>query len=280
MTDGPRTTEEEVKAGLTRDGFLAPELNGFRQVIIESNPLWFDYARRLNRVAVALWLDDPVSEPGVAINSPEPVAVRLFARAMNSFQGAVILLERGMTMEAGGLARAVYETAFWIGYLSKSPAEAIEHFEVDDLTGLRGRLRALSRQHADDPALMATIKVRLREVDALLEGRSKPLRIDEVAERAGFSDFFASHRVLSGMAAHASVASISHYLNIHGDGTAGHAIGPDVAGLPEKITHCCRALLMATDAYARICHGGSPPALIALTMEMWSLVQSTDYPQS
>src|SRR5690606_36598191 len=93
-------TDETVSDDMAIDGFLSPMLHDYIPNIIEAHPAWFDFARRLNRRIVSMWLQHPITTEGLLPLDPEPLAVRLMARAMDSLQGAVLLLERGMTVEA------------------------------------------------------------------------------------------------------------------------------------------------------------------------------------
>lgn len=96
-------TEDEVSTEMSRDGFLSPLLDTYKSSIIDAHAEWFDFARRLNQTVVKMWLGHPITTEGQLPNDPEPLAVRLMARSMDGFQAAVIVLERGMTVEAGRL---------------------------------------------------------------------------------------------------------------------------------------------------------------------------------
>ena len=53
------------------------------------------------------------------------VVLLLFARGISSFQGAVLMIERGMSVEALTLARSCPETSFYLAAIVRNPA-AIE----------------------------------------------------------------------------------------------------------------------------------------------------------
>lgn len=268
----PRPTDKEISAGIGRDGFLCEELEAYRPTVVALHGAWFDFAHRLNQMALKAWLSHPITDPGKFTDDAEPVSVRLHARAMDSFQGAYLLLQRGMVVEAGTLNRSTYEAAVWLGYLAKSPAEAAEAFRTDDLHGHRGRLTAALKREPDK-GTQERARAALAEIDVELKGRGKKLDIETVAERADLGAFYPRLRGLSGTAAHASGASLMQYIQIYTDGTGRHVIGPDIDGIPVQMAHCCQALALATDAFIKL---NTDPqhkiSLRALVTELGSLI--------
>lgn len=86
---------EMVADQMAKDGFLSPLLHDYIPNIVSEHPDWFDYVRRLNAVVMTMWKDHPITTAGQLPMDREPLAVRLLARALSSFQGAILMLERG-----------------------------------------------------------------------------------------------------------------------------------------------------------------------------------------
>lgn len=58
-------TDETVSDEMAIDGFLSPMLHDYIPNIIEAHPAWFDFARRLNRRIVSMWLQHPITTEGL-----------------------------------------------------------------------------------------------------------------------------------------------------------------------------------------------------------------------
>lgn len=263
-------TDEIVSDDMAIDGFLSPMLHHYIPNIIDAHPAWFDFARRLNRRIVSMWLQHPITTEGLLPLDPEPLAVRLMARAMDSFQGAVLLLERGMTVEAGTLARNVYETGFWLAYIREHPKAATKQFKAEELAAKISRQNAYKEMFSRNPERLAEIEatlVKLRRERGDTE--IKKLQIPTLAERGKAKDFYIYYKVLCGSSAHASVLSTDHYLNIFDDDTVGHTTGPDIAGIDRKLAFSCHALLLSALAFAGFTEADACADLLTLTEEFY-----------
>lgn len=56
-------TIESVADDMSGDGFQSPLLDQFIPNIVAAHPEWFNYARRLNRVAMTMWSNHPSAWP-------------------------------------------------------------------------------------------------------------------------------------------------------------------------------------------------------------------------
>ena len=243
--------DKAVEADMVANGFLSPLLNHYRSSVIEAHPDWFDLANRFNRLAMSVWLDHPISRKGLSINNPEPLTVRLMARAISGFEGAIILLERGMTVEAGTLVRSLYETGFWISYILHHEIAAVKFFKLDELRGKEGRFRAFEKLFATDENKLAEIRATLVKLRGELRGEPKSPSIEAIATMGGVGNHYANYKVLCGASAHASVTSTGHYLELYDDDTVGHVIGPDIAGTGRMVAFAIHGLIVAFLAFAQ-----------------------------
>lgn len=261
-------TEDSVADGMSIDGFLSPLLHQFIPNIVAAHPEWFDYARRLNAVVMKMWKYHPITAAGQLPMDQEPLAVRLAARSMSSFQGAILMLERGMVIEAGTLARSNYETGFWLSYLRDHPVAAIKHFEIDEIHSAIGRHEGYLKLYADNPERTVSVNAALAKLRATKNKTTlKKLGMEALAKAGDCGDFYTFYRVLCGTSAHASVRSTDYYLKLFPDQTLGHEFGPDIEGIPQQAAFNCHAMLLCALSFAHITEAGDAQALHDLTVE-------------
>lgn len=246
-------TEDSIAEDMTKFGFLSAKLDDAAHAIVRVHAPWFHLCDRINELAVAAWINHPIDKAGQATTDPEPLAVRLMARAISGFEGAVILLRRGMTVEAGTLARGVYESGFWLAYIFKNAPEAIHWFKIDEDHGKKGRLVEFAALYANNEKLLPDIQASLEEVTKRLEGKPKrPLSPKQIAERANIVNYYAYYKRLCGSSAHASILSTDHYLTFFADGTVGHELGPDMEGIDRMLAFAAHAVILSLTAFSLI----------------------------
>jgi Family of unknown function (DUF5677) len=98
---------------LETDGYLSPDINNWVTQHRAEHGSWFALADRLNRAAQRLMLAIVPNGDRQAL-----LVLLFYVRALSSFQGALILAEHGMTVEARTLARSCLESSFYLGAVS------------------------------------------------------------------------------------------------------------------------------------------------------------------
>jgi hypothetical protein len=94
------------------DGFLSPDLADWTTATRDQYKDWFELVDDLNREAMkVLYAVNPS-----LTNNRELIASLLYRRALQSFQGAVLMIECGMISDALSLVRTCAETAFVMGW--------------------------------------------------------------------------------------------------------------------------------------------------------------------
>lgn len=251
MTDTPGWVDD-LESAFRRDGFLAEEMSGAVAFIKRGYELEFKYARRLNRLAQALYGAVAPMIHHRRIKDPICLGVQFMPRALSNFQGAAILLERGMLVEARTLIRSVFEVAFWILYLAKKPDDAVEHLMSRSLHSQRAvdgvALRYLNLDDDDRAQLKA--RHRMAKTKA-----GKVMEVQDIADASGYGEFYLHYSELSGGAAHGSLKSIGGYLAVDHEGTpSGHQIGPEYeqVGTVAKLSFqamllCIEGMRLLTD---------------------------------
>lgn len=213
-----RLLEQSMRA----DGFLSPLLAVDAASQTEPHREWFAVAQDLNRLSLMLWQD--TEGRGIWLG-PDALVARLIARSNDTFAGAVILAERGLTVESQNLSRVIYECAFWIGYFIKDRETAAEALMEDDQ--------------------FSRVRLGFEPLNGR-QGKGKrapqPQRLSELAEMGDDYQFYSA---LCGIAGHASVSSLGHYGAGHEDGSFGLSFGPDTDGMPRALWFAIRAQMVA-----------------------------------
>jgi hypothetical protein len=238
---------------IRRDGFLSEAWDFMLPSLREMHAALFDFAERTNRVGQRIMNSADVVCVGRTTHDPVAVASRLLIRSLSAFQGALILVERGMAVEPLTLIRGAYENALWLGFLRASPAEAVEALLLEERRSQRGRDKAILAQFKAfaglDNAVRARLEARVLAADFALKGKPK-VSLAHVARRGDFNDFYPYFKQLSSGAAHASLHSLSKHLDMNPDGTwSGHVTGPDSEGMREALLLGCHALLVNLAAF-------------------------------
>lgn len=253
-------TEREFVAALKADGFMTPLLDVARPQSVEQNKAWFDHAKALNNEGLRTLERREEAVVGKTTHHPISIATRLMMRGMNSFQGAIRLLEYGMAVEGNVLVRGLYEIAFWLGFLYVQPEKAVGEIRDDELRSQKSRTAYYIRQvEAGSLAVPDDLLENLKEMhsnhSAALKGK-KQLNSEDLARSGKLSAYYETYKHLSAASAHVSLNSLHNYLKVHSDGTYdGHIWGPDPEGVAEALSLSCVGIGVSLAHYAMIVSG-------------------------
>lgn len=256
---------------IRRDGFLSPAIERLRPTLRDLHSTWFDLAERSNRTGQRIMNSAEQACVGRTIQDPICVATRLLIRSLSAFQGAFILAERGMAIEALTLIRGLYENALWLGFLHRAPVEAGEMLIVEEWRSQRGRDKALLAQFAragwTDQGLKTALEARVAAAERALKGKPK-LTVEDLAEKGDSADYYPYFKQLSSGSAHPSLHSLSKHLNLNPDGTwSGHVTGPDGEGMLQALTLGVHALLANLAAFNGVWPRGDGAADVTALLE-------------
>lgn len=240
-------TEQGFKDAFREHGFLSPYVEEAVPAYVRQHAEWFAHAEAMNRAGLDAFYRRDNEIVGLSSHHPVSLSVRMTFRALSAFQGALILYRRGMVQEGDTLARNVYETAFWLGYLHKDGPAAARAFLNDERKSQMARARYYLEQFANgayDPNPM--IEVQLREQVAELKAKitkADDVPVQEVARRSGLYGYYETYKHLSAGSAHNSLNSLHRYLNRNPDGSYdGHTVGPDPDSLVDALPILCIGL--------------------------------------
>jgi hypothetical protein len=239
------------------DGFLSADMGSTITSHRSQYQRSFDLAGRLNIVCQRIMLSAPVSTE----NQRELTAILLFARALSSFQGAVLMAEQGMPIEARTLARSCLESAFFLGAVANNP-NFLPKLGGADAAYERNKVRWMREASVSDaiesltPEHRRKLEEHFDKVDRLIaereaaQDRIAHLKI-EAAAREGqmFGIYESLYRDLSHRAAHPTLKSLTQHAQMDAQGNVvGLRFGPDTRETGETIYCAMSALLAATAA--------------------------------
>lgn len=246
-----------VEAAFKQFGFLCPDISPIRHHYRRVMGDWFGLAEQLNELGQRAYVESSTLLPGRPVRDRISLVLQMMPRCLGAFQAAIVLSERGAGLEAQSLVRAIFETAFWMGYVCNDPDNAIPHLERDTLYGEIGLYEAAERHlRGLDSDTLAECKSRLAEFRSRFEELPRVPPVEELARRAGYGPCYFFYKDLSGAAIHLSMKTIDPFLNYDENGVViGHQIGPDDKGVGKAVWLGCRAIALAVDALNRTVPG-------------------------
>ncbi|KEQ53391.1 DUF5677 domain-containing protein [Sphingobium chlorophenolicum] len=241
---------KEFDADFKINGYLANAMRHIQAHIRTKYPESFAIADELNKLGQAFYVDSTELLTGRYSHDPLCVAIQLIPRALSAYQASILSAERGMHVEALTLARSIYETAFWLGFLHKSPDAAKNTLFAETIRQELEVYRLSIEIVKDNAEHLAETRSRMSELGKELKKYPNPsIKMSDLADKGGFGNRYTEYRMLCGKAAHVSVQSTIHYLNRQDDGSFnGHIIGPDEDAVPEIFAFACGAIIMVIEA--------------------------------
>jgi hypothetical protein len=224
---------------ISEEGFLSPAVSEWIKRHRLANQGWFSLADDLNRVAMRLvpLLTVPPEDNHVFL------ATLLFLRGLSSFQGALLLAERGMTQGARTLARGCFEDVFLMGALRKDPAFAAAF--VDDDGFRRSKIARAFLKLPPNSGLDAAHIERLTHVLSNFENSARPINIADAARSAGLIGVYdVFYRGLSNDASHPSITALNRHVKADELNTVVELRwGPEVPDVQDTVRCICTAAI-------------------------------------
>jgi hypothetical protein len=164
------------------------------------------------------------------------IACLLFLRGLSLIQGAILLSERGLTIEARILVRALFETAFYLGAVKNDPEflDALIKNDASQRHKLAREVLKLSERVELDQGAQERLSGFIQRIS---ESDMASLAIYEAAKKAELVDVYnIYYRSLSNDAAHPSITSLNHYVDSTATGRMDALRwGPDVSNIADTL---------------------------------------------
>ncbi|MHA7685551.1 DUF5677 domain-containing protein [Cupriavidus sp. PET2-C1] len=247
---------------LSRDGFLSTHIDALAdEALRDYCPGHVALVEHINRFAIALL----IVPRDIRQRDADLFAVTLLGRAVQDFEGAVLLGTRGLRAQSRAMVRSTFETALYCVAASrdvvlsqgakikpkkgKAPTTRfVEAFEGGHQR-FRGQVAAELRDMPEVPAEQGAA------LDALLDeigtpGKHQDIDLHGLAEDLGLSDLYTIvYRSLS-QDAHPSATSLQHHVEVSATGKiAGLHIGPDYLQFADTLALAACSLLVALDGF-------------------------------
>lgn len=269
----------DAEASQRQENFLSPWIEKHALHFRQSNQEWYDYARELNRVGLAIWTATENVVVARSTFDPLCIAVRLLLRALCDFEASVILAERGIVDQADMLTRSIYEAGFWMGYLNRDGSNAAAAMLNDSyasrLRALRFNKKLAVSQHGGKAETVRKID---KEIACHEKGKSQ--NIPELALLAGYEEFYYIYKELSSAVAHTSLHSLHSFMNANGDGTFdGHIIGPSEGRISPSLSNACLALCLNLRSYSEIVGGSKFDNQLNEMLLLWDTIPKSWAPK-
>ena len=253
------------------EGFLSADITAWIAKARSEHVDWFQLADQLNQEGMKLLF---AAQPSSGSNR-EFVAALLFGRALQAFQGSVLLSERGMGAEARTLVRNCAEAAIALGNVALSETfldELIADYDKHRLT--------IANVFFNDPDCKSELPAeqleKLREVANAITAqyhpnRPKGINWDAAAKKAGMAALYNTvYRGISGDAAHVSIDALNRHIKSDADNNLEHlTFRPSSGDLADTLSAGASAMLHSMEALGRIYGQSSVSNLVSRLGEVW-----------
>ncbi len=240
----PVATAEEFEEQFGKKGYLSEIMSGvFPCNVRIAHADWFALVGDTNEAlqAIAVKSVDRYSGP---LGDKRVLATLLLLRCLGLFQGAVLLLERGMVVEARVVMRSLLETSFCLGAIHEDADAFVERFRSDHRKSQRQQAEAAIQFGELDPA-SEQFKALTEAIEAISTSE-KLLNMTEIAKSGPLSRMFVLYKMMSNDSSHCSVTSVlNHYdRDSQAKGGAGYILGP--FGADQVVPNIDNLILIAT----------------------------------
>lgn len=254
-----------------KEGFLSAGITTWMTKARAEYVEWFQLADQLNQEGMKLLFSAQPSHG----NNKEFVAALLFGRALQAFQGSVLLSERGMGAEARTLVRNCAEAAIALGNVALSETfldELIADYDKHRLT--------IANVFLNDPDCMSELPApqldKLRGVADAINAQYHPNRPKDInwataASEAGMTALYNTvYRGISGDAAHVTIDALTRHIKSDADNNVEHlTFRPSSDDLADTLSAGASAILHAMEALGRIFGQESVSNSVSRLGEVW-----------
>jgi len=238
-------TEDELRQSIAELGFLSPAVADFPAKYRDMAKGYFDMAEEFSRIGQTVAKRSMDAAPD---NHRDPIvmATVLLLRTLQSFQGTIVLCERGMATEARMVLRSCFENSFCLAALADDAPKMMAAFESDEKHTQKALTKFISQSDDRMQHLDAKTRKALRTAASNADqvwGKVKQLAIDDIAKKSAYADSYLAYRVLSADASHPSHRSLDRFFDRKGDEEWDFTLGPQPAEIvADTINLGCLAL--------------------------------------
>jgi hypothetical protein len=108
-------------------------------VSVDKKTAWMEYGRRLYDSGIAVLAEADTVTVGAKVRDPKVLAMALLTRTLSNFNGAHILIDAGMIVEARTLTRCCFENLLWLAELAARRETFVEEMVRDQVSSQQAR---------------------------------------------------------------------------------------------------------------------------------------------
>lgn len=172
----------------------------------------------------------------------------LYMRILATYQAMILTAERGMVAQAGILSRAMIESLFIMGAISKS-LENVRDYVHSDFSTRKASFKKYWKHRRDIPEDYDPEKLRIMkaELDSEIEEKGiKPIKVREWACRANLEYFYDTVYIVLSNHIHTNVRDLDRHFVMNDRGEiVEFNWGPDTKDLYYVVTSSCDCLIRA-----------------------------------
>ncbi|OAI09686.1 DUF5677 domain-containing protein [Methylomonas methanica] len=231
--------------------FLDPEGQAVKQELHSKFASYFSFAYGLNRYANELSSNASISDGDLQ----QLLLAPLMLRGLTTFQGCILLLERGLSAEAKILARSLLEILFRITAIAKNR----ENAEIYVLEDQPFRRKLINKSKLLSPCLRQSFETEqtehlAREIKSDIEERNIAEKSTQWwAQEAGLSDLYNSAYPIFSLAVHVGSRELESHLVLDKDRRiVAMKIDADTTNLDLVVISACESLLLVFEAASTI----------------------------
>ncbi len=197
---------------ISYDGFLSSVMPDWIEKVQSQNKDWWEFFIEINRFGERLANDIPAKTIFGSSASKPLMALLLLVRTLSNFQGALLMSERGMIVEARILTRSILENAFYLSAIQKEGEKfvdrmiAAQHIHAEKFGSQLFSLNLLDEDQ----------KVEIAKY--LKSNESEPksyLNFTDVVRITKQYELYAFYTALSNDSAHPSIGALNLYMPLN-----------------------------------------------------------------
>ncbi|GAF73406.1 unnamed protein product, partial [marine sediment metagenome] len=229
---------------IDREGFLSEEAAQQRQSISEAYRDALELARQLNLKAMEVLRSMKLDWDDEA----KVIVASLMVRVVETYQGVVLLLERGMVAQARMLVRAEFEALFSLAAIAKQPSlldsYVAQHYDsvIKAFKSAKRWKQKTLRGKLDTRTIDRLVTQNQAKLNA---SQAKPLKIWKWAKKAGLNDFYNVFYVENSSAVHSDMWALNDHVDGDAQGDMQIYFGPSDSGLYHALRSAATALISA-----------------------------------
>jgi len=227
-------------------GFLSDDIKPWSESLLSELATEFAFSHELNKAAMSLL------QKAEVVGARQIASGAFLARGLQSYQAALLLLERGMLADARNVVRSIVETAVTIAGLaflhdmpSRLAADNNKHYKALAVLMLESPLFT----DAMPPEEKDGLRQLLDEAETYMQ-KPEPLRLEQIAIQVGLGKFYnLAYRPLSGDAAHATIDAMKRHIETR-EGGQKLIFKPQVSDLVPTLRFAASAIITCFEAAA------------------------------